>query len=79
MSFPIGLNGISLGALLTLPFLLAMLSGEVLFDTSKITESPRWVMVDASGLRAKIHFPLHFFCTLLLKLPRQVVSSSVQL
>lgn len=66
MGFPVRLNSVSLRALLALPFLLAMFSRVVLFDSSKVTKSPRRVMVDASGLRAQIDLPLHFFCSLLL-------------
>uniref|UniRef100_A0A2P2Q999 Uncharacterized protein MANES_15G141400 n=1 Tax=Rhizophora mucronata TaxID=61149 RepID=A0A2P2Q999_RHIMU len=66
MGFPIGLHGISLGALLALPLLLPMFSRIVLFDASEVTESPRRVVVDACGLRAQINLPLHLFCSLLL-------------
>lgn len=52
MGFPIGLHGVSLGALIALPFLLAVFSRIVLFDASEVAKSSRRIMVDACGLGA---------------------------
>ena len=80
MSLPIGLNGIAFRALLTLPLLLAVLSRIVLFDSGEVAQGPRRVVVNASWFGAEKDFSLRlFFVALLLKLPRQVVASSVKL
>lgn len=79
MGLPIRLHGVPLGALLALPFLLAMFSREVFFDAGEVAESSRGVMVDACGFGAQVDLASGFFCGLLLELPRQVVSSSVEL
>ena len=54
VSLPIRLNSIDLGALVTLPLLLSMLSAKVLLDPREIPECPGGVMVDARGLGAHI-------------------------
>lgn len=56
-----------------------MFSREVFFDAGEIAESSRGVMVDACGFGAQVDLASGFFCGLLLELPRQVVSSSVEL
>lgn len=76
---PIGLNRVLLGALIAFPLLLAVLSAEVLFDTSEITECSCWVVVDARRFWTHVN-PLSNFCAgSLLELPWQVVASPVQL
>lgn len=77
MSFPVRLHRILLGAFVTFPLFLAMLPAEVLLDAGKIPKCTRRVMVDARGFGADID-PLYDFSTCsLLKLPWQVVASSV--
>nr|GMC58274.1 hypothetical protein BHM03_00029805 [Ipomoea batatas] len=66
------LDSILLGALITLPFLLPMLSAEVFLDPSEVPESSRRVMVNAALLRAYIHLLLdHLLVVPLLQLPWQ--------
>nr|GLL24106.1 hypothetical protein BHM03_00029805 [Ipomoea trifida] len=78
--FPIRLDNILLGALITLPFLLPMLYAEVFLDPSEVPESSRRVMVNAALLRAYIHLLLdHLLVVPLLQLPWQVVPSPVKL
>lgn len=79
MSLPIGLNGVLLGALVTLPLLLAVLPAEVLLDPSEVAERARRIMVDARRLRADVHPLPNLLPRPLAELPRQVVAAPVQL
>ncbi|RDY12734.1 hypothetical protein CR513_02431, partial [Mucuna pruriens] len=65
MGLPIGLNRVFLGALITLPLLLAMLSAIVLLYPCQVPQGSRWVVVHTTLLRAH--------------LPRKVVPASMQL
>nr|GLL24951.1 hypothetical protein BHM03_00029805 [Ipomoea trifida] len=79
-ALPLPLDSILLRALITLPFLLPMLSAEVFLDPSEVPESSRRVMVNAVLLRAYIHLLLdHLLVVPLLQLPWQVVPSLVKL
>lgn len=79
MCLPIRLDGVLLRALVTLPFLLPMLTAEMLLDSGEITERARRIVMDAAGFRANINpFP-HLLSRPLPELPRQVVPSPVKL
>lgn len=79
MSFPVRLHRVFLGALVTFPGFLAVLPEKVLFDARKIPECPRWIVVDAGGFGADIDSLNDLSARSLLKLPWQVVTSSVEL
>jgi len=79
MGFPIWLNCIFLGALVTFPLLLTVLSAEVLLDPSQVPQSPWWVMMHTICFWTHIHLLPHLFARSLLQLPRQIVPSSVKL
>lgn len=79
MGFPIGLNGILLRTLITLPFLLTVLTAEVLLDAGEIPERAQWIVVDAAGLRTNINPLSRLLPCPLPELPRQVVPSPVKL
>ncbi|OAY79049.1 hypothetical protein ACMD2_04491 [Ananas comosus] len=80
MGFPVRLNSILLGALITLPLLLPMLPEEVLLDPSEVPKSPRGVMVHAGHFWAYVHLLPHLLVAcLLLQPPWQVVAPSVEL
>lgn len=79
MGFPIGLDGIFLRTLITLPVLLTMLTAEVLLDACEIPKRARWIVVNAAGLRANINPFLHLLPRPLPELPWQVMPSPVKL
>jgi len=80
MGLPIRLNSIFLGALLTLPLLLPMLSAVVLLYACQVSQGSRGIVMHTTLLRAHIHLLPHliFVCSLL-QLPRKVVPASMQL
>nr|GMD17560.1 hypothetical protein BHM03_00029805 [Ipomoea batatas] len=74
------LDSIFLGALITLPLLLPMLSAVVFLDPCEVSQSSGRVMVDTALLWAYVHLLLHhFLLASLLQLPWQVVPSPVEL
>ncbi|RWW15869.1 hypothetical protein BHE74_00002499 [Ensete ventricosum] len=80
MGFPVGVHGVSFGALVTLPPLLSMLPGEVLLDPCQVTERPGRVVVHARWLRANVDpLPCHFLAASLPQLPWQIVAPPVEL
>ncbi|GJU26688.1 hypothetical protein Tco_1165309 [Tanacetum coccineum] len=80
MSLPVRLYRITLGALITFPFLLTMLPTEMLLNAGQIAKSPSGFMVHAVRLRTDIYsfLDLNVGWPLLL-LPWQVVASPVEL
>lgn len=79
MCFPIGLYSVLFRAPLALPFLLPVLSAEVLLDAGEVAQSSRGIVVHARGLRAHVNSLAHFLASSLLQLPRQVMAPSVKL
>jgi|APAra0007618257_1042622.scaffolds.fasta_scaffold11224_1 hypothetical protein len=79
VSFPIRLNSVTLRALIALPLFLTVLPIVMLLDSGEVSESTCGVMVDARGLRTKVHLPPHLFVGLLFQLPWKVVSPPVEL
>lgn len=79
VSFPIRLNSIFLRAFITFPFLLTMFTAEVFFNPSQVTKCPSRIMMNTARLRAYINpFPNLSRCPLP-QLPRQIMTSSMQL
>jgi hypothetical protein len=79
MSFPVGLNSVSLGALVALPLLLSMLAAKVLLYASQVAQSARRVVMHTGGLRADIDALANLLAGPLPQLPGQVMAPSVQL
>lgn len=79
MRLPVGLNRVSLGALIALPFLLSMLSAEVFLDSGEIAQRPRGIVVDARFLGTNINSLPDLLGRPLAQLPREVVSAPVEL
>lgn len=79
VGFPIGLNGVDLGAFLTLPFLLTMFPAVVFLDSGEIAQRPRRVVVETRRLRAHVRPLPILFAAPLLQLPWQIVPPPVKL
>lgn len=79
MGFPVGLNGIFLGALLALPLLLAMFPAEVLLDPREVAESSGGIMVHAGLLGADVHPLPDLLARPLTELPWKIVAAAMQL
>lgn len=79
MGLPVRLDGIFLGAFLTLPFLLAVLPAEVLLDPSKVAECPGWIVMHTGGLRTDVNSLFWLLAGALPELPWQIVAPPVQL
>lgn len=77
MGLPVGLNSVSLRALVTLPLLLTVLSAKVFFNTSQVAQSTRRVVMHTRGLRADVDAFANLLAGPLPKLPGQVVSAPV--
>jgi hypothetical protein len=77
MSLPVRLNSVSLGALVALPLLLAMLAAKVLLDASQVAQSARRVVMHTGGLRADIDAFANLLAAPLSQLPGQVMAPSV--
>lgn len=76
---PVRLNSVLLGALVTFPFFLAVLSAEVLLNASEVAQCSCRAVVDTWRFRTDVD-PLPNLCGgSLLQLPRQVVASPMKL
>ena len=79
VSLPIRLHGILLRTLLAFVLLLSVLAGEMLFYACKVPERTSRVVMEAAWLRTDVDFLLDFRAASLSELPRQIMSSPVQL
>lgn len=79
MRFPIGLNRVSFGALITLPFLFSMLSTEMLLDAGEIAQRPGGIVMDTRFLGTNIHSFPDFLGRPLAQLPWEVMPTPVKL
>lgn len=75
MGLPVGLNSVSLRALVTLPLLFTVLSAEVFFNASQVAQSTRRVVMHTRGLRADVDALANLLAGPLPQLPRQVVTA----
>lgn len=79
MRLPVGLNSVSLGALIALPFLFSMLSAEMLLDASEIAQCPGGIVMDARFLGTNINSLPDLLGRPLSQLPWEVMPAPVEL
>eukprot|EP01018_Ginkgo_biloba_P031456 Gb_18891 [translate_table: standard] len=79
MRFPVGLNSISFGTLIALPFLFSMFSTEMLLDACKVSQGPGWIMVYTGWFWTQINPLPDFFGRSLPQLPGKIMPTSVKL